>query len=1002
MAQGITHVTLTQQQDFQFRIEFEGNMPALISDEPAPLGGGTGPSPVQMLSAAVGNCLSDSLLFALRKFKQAPEPIECTVTAEVGRNDEKRLRVLKMTVPSTLSESGFYDTPGYAQAVYVLGSTAYVADGSGLQVVHVTTQATPKTDGFYDITGDALDIAVGGGVAYLAGGSGGLFLLKHPPCYLLTVSQSGNGALPTANPTNSTGCNSGEYLPGALITLSANPAPNWQVAGWVGTKNDGGTSNNNIVEMPAVDHEARVIYTPICYALTLTHSGTGGDPSATPLNTQGCAVGQYIAGETITLNASPAAGHAVSGWNGTSNDTNTATQNTLTMPGRSHTASVVYGQVCFVLSLTHTGSGSDPTATPAQSNDCPTQTYRSSALITVVANPGTGYTIGGWSGTANDSSTALTNTLTMPAANHIIGVNYTLACYLLVLTHSGAGSDPTATPGQSSGCPAGRYHANENITLSGATPDAGWQIGSWSGAANNTSTANSNTVIMPATDHTATVNYSETPVTGPGDSYETDGNCTRSRLIATDGSEVQEHTFHAVADTDWVRFTASRGQRYRVEVQVPVTSTADVTLEVYAQCEVPAFDSWNASFSPGARLDVTAPASGQVYVRLANQDANLAGAQVRYTVAVRALGSDAGKRALILVAGRLKGADSLQKNIHNVTNAVYKLFQANGYTDDNIWYLATDATLPGYDAAVSKASLHSAITTWAKDKVGSDGVLNLYLMDHGGPDTFYLDELSGQRLSPDDLNSWLSELESAAPNVKINVFIEACQSGSFITKPGSISKAGRVVITSSNDESDARASKDGAYFSDHLLTWLRQGYNLSAAFAEASSVARTIFSLQRAMLDADGNGIPNEFGDSNTAAKRSFAYAGSLGNEWAPHIFAANPVNTVSDQKVRLRVDVRDDQSVRQVWAVVYEPGYTPPSASQVLQPEVLPTFLFTRVDNDNHWEAEITGLNKPGVYRLLVHADDEQGLVAIPASLTINTNAAANAASVYLPLVKK
>ena len=102
MAQGITHVTLTQQQDFQFRIEFEGNMPALISDEPAPLGGGTGPSPVQMLSAAVGNCLSDSLLFALRKFKQAPDPIHCEVVAEVGRNAENRLRVLGMQVRLTL------------------------------------------------------------------------------------------------------------------------------------------------------------------------------------------------------------------------------------------------------------------------------------------------------------------------------------------------------------------------------------------------------------------------------------------------------------------------------------------------------------------------------------------------------------------------------------------------------------------------------------------------------------------------------------------------------------------------------------------------------------------------------------------------------------------------------------------------------------------------------------------------------------------------------------
>src|SRR3990167_6367354 len=72
-------------------------MAVLQADEPAPLGSGLGPSPVQLLAAAVGNCLSDSLLFALRKFKQAPEPLHCTITAEVGRNAEKRLRVLKMT-----------------------------------------------------------------------------------------------------------------------------------------------------------------------------------------------------------------------------------------------------------------------------------------------------------------------------------------------------------------------------------------------------------------------------------------------------------------------------------------------------------------------------------------------------------------------------------------------------------------------------------------------------------------------------------------------------------------------------------------------------------------------------------------------------------------------------------------------------------------------------------------------------------------------------------------
>jgi len=89
-------VTLSQQQDYQFKIEFGAAVPAILGDEPAPLGQGLGPSPVQLLAAAVGNCLSDSLLFALRKFKQHPEPLSCRVEAVVGRNPEGRMRVLSM------------------------------------------------------------------------------------------------------------------------------------------------------------------------------------------------------------------------------------------------------------------------------------------------------------------------------------------------------------------------------------------------------------------------------------------------------------------------------------------------------------------------------------------------------------------------------------------------------------------------------------------------------------------------------------------------------------------------------------------------------------------------------------------------------------------------------------------------------------------------------------------------------------------------------------------
>lgn len=92
----LTAVELRQQSDYQFQIHFGPAIAPLLGDEPPPLGQGAGPTPAQLLAAAVGNCLSDSLLFALRKFKQAPEPIQCRVQAEIGRSPDGRLRVLRM------------------------------------------------------------------------------------------------------------------------------------------------------------------------------------------------------------------------------------------------------------------------------------------------------------------------------------------------------------------------------------------------------------------------------------------------------------------------------------------------------------------------------------------------------------------------------------------------------------------------------------------------------------------------------------------------------------------------------------------------------------------------------------------------------------------------------------------------------------------------------------------------------------------------------------------
>jgi uncharacterized OsmC-like protein len=106
MSQDLVTVRLAQRRDYQFDVAFEGGAPGFVADEPPPLGQGTGPSPMQLLAAAVGNCLSDSLLFALRKFKQSPDPITTQVQAHVGRNAEGRLRVQRLVAELTIGVPG--------------------------------------------------------------------------------------------------------------------------------------------------------------------------------------------------------------------------------------------------------------------------------------------------------------------------------------------------------------------------------------------------------------------------------------------------------------------------------------------------------------------------------------------------------------------------------------------------------------------------------------------------------------------------------------------------------------------------------------------------------------------------------------------------------------------------------------------------------------------------------------------------------------------------------
>ncbi|HVL57374.1 MAG TPA: OsmC family protein [Burkholderiaceae bacterium] len=98
-------VALQQVADYEFRVRFDLPKAAeLTVDEPEPLGQGAGPNAARLIGAAVANCLSSSLLFCIRKFRQNPGTLHADVTGHLIRNPQGRMRIGGFDVTIRLGE----------------------------------------------------------------------------------------------------------------------------------------------------------------------------------------------------------------------------------------------------------------------------------------------------------------------------------------------------------------------------------------------------------------------------------------------------------------------------------------------------------------------------------------------------------------------------------------------------------------------------------------------------------------------------------------------------------------------------------------------------------------------------------------------------------------------------------------------------------------------------------------------------------------------------------
>lgn len=91
-------VSMTREKDFVFKVDFGLDNFDFTMDEPAPIGGDTGPNASKVLAAAMGNCLTASLLFCLNKARADVGDIETKVDGKMRRNEKGRWRIAEINV----------------------------------------------------------------------------------------------------------------------------------------------------------------------------------------------------------------------------------------------------------------------------------------------------------------------------------------------------------------------------------------------------------------------------------------------------------------------------------------------------------------------------------------------------------------------------------------------------------------------------------------------------------------------------------------------------------------------------------------------------------------------------------------------------------------------------------------------------------------------------------------------------------------------------------------
>jgi hypothetical protein len=209
---------------------------------------------------------------------------------------------------------------------------------------------------------------------------------------------------------------------------------------------------------------------------------------------------------------------------------------------------------------------------------------------------------------------------------------------------------------------------------------------------------------------------------------------------------------------------------------------------------------------------------------------------------------------------------------------------------------------------------------------------------------------------------------------QVNVIIDACYSGSFITSANSISRRGRAVLSSAGNNHVAYGSPAASgreqrmYFGEAFWSALDANRTLREAFVQAQQVAAgATLGRQTAWMDDDGNGSPNDLADGAQARYRGLIGSASTGGR------AALAWLTVDVTNGTLIVSAQTAGAAERVTVEIARPDALLSQLPGQVNVTPFDQVALTHIGGGT-WYGIYGGFNVPGTYTLLATGVDADG----------------------------